>query len=363
MKIRCKNCGAQYFIKDELITEKGIRVKCGKCGYTFVIKKRIRKRELSRTEKKTEKPPLVAEPERHEVVESPVEEAGSQEESLLLEWKSSPFSLRLLFIILVVAFLAEATFYFYKYRQVKREEEYFYLLRNLEYGYLDDFLRNAAKVVNKTSDPVFFYLLGEAYYILQDERYRAYFKKAAELVSDRAVKGSLLIRAGDVARGLELLKEVLVVSEGNPVKVKNDMAVGLLKLNDTQGLDILKGISKDVVFVPEFNRSVYFLENRRLDEAKKLTEHLYGMFPGDPMPMVNLSAILIEEKKPFEALQILLMARGRHKYMPLVIHNLRVAYSMVKSEKAKVYAQKDLVDRKGPAWVSYQYLLNPEMKE
>ncbi len=47
MKIRCKNCGAQYFIKDELITEKGIRVKCGKCGYTFVIRKKIKKKEFS----------------------------------------------------------------------------------------------------------------------------------------------------------------------------------------------------------------------------------------------------------------------------------------------------------------------------
>ncbi len=350
MKIRCKNCGAQYFIKDELITEKGIRVKCGKCGYTFVIRKKIKKKEFS--EKRIGLEPSF------EKRASEISEAYS-EESFILEWRGSSFSLRLFLMMLVLIFLAEVGFYLYKFRQVKREEAYFYLLRNLEYGYLKDFLRSAQKVVDNSNDPVFYYLVGEAYYLLQDERCKIYFKKAAYLIKDKAIKGSLLIRAGHVAQGLNLLKEVLVVKEKNTLKIKNDMAVGLLKLGDERGLILLKNLSPKILFTPEFNQSVYFLEEGDLNKAKSFIEHLYGMFPGDPVPMVNLSAISLKRNEPFKAIQILRIAKGEHKYMPLVIHNLRIAYGMLKDERAKAYEEKDLIDKDAPVWVSYQYLLNP----
>ena len=345
MKIRCKNCGTQYFIKDELVTEKGIKVKCGKCGYTFIIRKKIS--------------PVSSEVERK--VEKPLgeEKTSVGDVSEYLRDKAS-LSLQIFFIFVVLVFVAEIIFFVHEFRLVKREEIHFYLLRNYEYGYAEDFLNTALNLVKKDDkDPILCYLLGEVFYILQDKRYKVYFKKAALLIKDKAVKGSFLIRSGDVVRGLNLLKEALLVGAENRYKINNDLAIGLLKLGDTKGLSVFDALFERLPFTSIFNESVFFLEKNSIDKAKEKTEYLYGMFPGNPAVMINLSVIFLKSNMPDKALQLLRMASGRHKFEPLVIHNLRIAYSMLRDEREKVYKQKDIIEKNEPVWISYKFLLNP----
>ncbi|NOY53984.1 MAG: hypothetical protein GXP58_10280 [Deltaproteobacteria bacterium] len=45
MRIHCKQCGKEYRVRKEYLTEEGIRAKCRKCG--AVLRIRLRKKETS----------------------------------------------------------------------------------------------------------------------------------------------------------------------------------------------------------------------------------------------------------------------------------------------------------------------------
>ncbi len=134
MRIRCKGCGTTYFIKDELVTEKGIKVKCSKCGTTFIIKKKT---------SKTKPPPEEEKIDIEKVLEL------TREAPFWEQFKSAGWFLKIAFIASTLALMALSSFAVYKFLQVKVQEKFIYSAVALKYGYIDDAIKELERLTKK----------------------------------------------------------------------------------------------------------------------------------------------------------------------------------------------------------------------
>ncbi len=347
MRIRCKGCGTTYFIKDELVTEKGIKVKCSKCGTTFIIKKKT---------SKTKPPPEEEKIDIEKVLEL------TREAPFWEQFKSAGWFLKIAFIASTLALMALSSFAVYKFLQVKVQEKFIYSAVALKYGYIDDAIKELERLTKKyPHNPTFSFLLAEALNTIGDSRAKEYYLKTANLVKNEDVKGSLLVRAGMVEEGIKLLEDALVTSS-HPEAVTNDLGVAYLmtKKQYKRGLSLLESIVEDFPYEAIFNMATFYIKTGK--GKAEYVEEMYSRFPMDVAVLINTAVYYAKKGDYGKALQLLFMAKGEHRWKPIVWHDTGVVYKLMGDDRYRAYFSKDIIPDDELHIVDYRFLLNPEVK-
>ena len=354
MYVKCKRCGTRYFIKDELVDEKGVRVKCAKCGTVFIVRKRrwrnwrLRQREAEPSEEPRLNP---------EALQELVREPGFWEQ---FRHSSILLKLGLILWLGVVAFLMGMSVY--RYLRVQDYQREIYAAVCLKYGYLKDAIRELEALVEKHPQSlVCNFLLAEAYRILGDKRAKLYYERSAGLVDNPGIRGSLLVRAGRSSEGVFDLEDYLIVAE-DAAAASNDLGLGYLDIGDVErGLKYLSNAAASYPYTSLFNRVVYALKKNR-PSASKLVEELYSSYPSQVEVLINMAYYYIKSGRYAKALQLLMMAKGEHRYKPVVEHNIRVVYRLMGDERYRAYLERDMIRDDEPHMVGFRFLLNPRVE-
>lgn len=284
MQIRCKKCGTKYYVKDELITEKGIKVRCSKCGTTFILKK-----------KRSEPKPSEEKPTEQEVNLDKYLEL-TKEASFLEELKHSGLTVKMILLALTICV---ATLIFYsavRYLKIKTLEKTVYAAVALKYGYTAEAIKELEELIQKDPDNLAYnYLLAKAYYLLDDPKATQYFKNAAKKIEDPGLRGSLLVRAGDINEGIALLQTALITAN-DTAAVSNDLGVAyLLTGNKDRGFSYLEDAYNSYPFEALFNKTLFGLKNP-FEESSKLIEKLYARYPTRVEVLINTAVFFAKRK-------------------------------------------------------------------
>ena len=355
MQIRCRKCGTRFSVKDELVTEKGIKVRCPKCHTTFIVRKRVKPKE-----EPPPPPPPTPPREEEEPINLEALKELTEEKPFLKQFKEASLFLKILFIVTIGSCIAFSVYSIRTYLKLRVVEKSIYATVAIKYGYIEDAIKELKALIEKDPDNLSYnYLLATAYYILDDEKAKIYFEKVAELVDDTEVKGSLLIRAGRINRGIELLEEALPLSD-DPQAVSNDLGIAYLEAGHTaKGLKYLKDAFEGYPFEVRFNRAVFAIKKNYKD-GRKFVEEMYSYYPDKVEVLINTAVYYIEQKMYKRALQLLLMARGEHMFAPVVHHNIGIVYKLLKDERYRAYRETDIIMDDKPHIADYIFLLNPK---
>ena len=340
-------------VRDDLITGKGLKVKCSRCGTTFLIRKRLVKSfEGARDREREEEPKL-----NPEALLELTKEYSFKEQLL-----SASFALKLLFFASVAAIVALVSFSVMRYLKVREMERAIYADVALRHGYISDAIAELEKLVKEHPDNLSYnFVLAEAYRVLGDERAKDFYLKCAELVDDDGVKGSLLVRAGRLSEGISLLEGYLLMAQ-DAAAVSNDLGIAYLEAGRRdKGLSLLKDASASYPYESLFNRVVYGLKSG-VKGLSSLVESLYSSYPTRVEVLVNTAYFYIKAKNYPKALQLLMMAKGDHPWSALVEHDIGVVYRLMGDERYRAYMARDVIKDDKPRMVDYLFLLNPEVE-
>ncbi len=352
MRIRCKGCGAQYFVKDDLITEKGIRVRCSKCGTTFIVKKRRRRIPTGPALPKGREEQDTVDPEK--VLEL------VQEKGFFQQFKEAGWGLKAFFFLCLLSLATLAGYSAYRFFEVRAQERFIYGAVALKYGYVEDAIEELKKLVDSRPRSLAYnFLLAEALGLLKRPEARRFYRKAAMLAEDKGVKGSLLVRAGSLREGISLLKTALLVSD-DPAAVSNDLGIALLMLGDERGgLGYLEDASSRYPYHSLYNMGEFAVEKGR---NPKVVERLYSTYSTNAEVLINTAVFYAKRGDYSRALGLLFMAKGEHKYAPIVWHDIGVIYRLMGDVRYRAYMQRDAIRSSGLVTAGYLFLLNPEVR-
>ncbi len=346
MKITCPNCGTSYHLRKELITPKGLKLVCKKCGHAFVVKlkeqeseppKRVEREEESKPEKEKEatRPPspidldkdiqkaqkaVVREDEPLPIITPPPKPPPPKR-----SWP--PLATYLLCIAIIAACGGWIRWRSYKnWRDAAVELAHLYK----SHGYLHEALLSLRNSLEEHPDsPEVNYQMGELLYLL-DRRKEAipFFKKALQNGGfPQEVKGSLMILAGELDGGIAWLSERMEGRENETQgMLLNDRAIGeVFAHKEARAWGDLKKAEKLWPSpVPRFNLGTLALQQADGPSCVRELEALRQEFPGNPLVLNNLSlcyALLGEKDK---AIFLLNSALDHSIYNPFIWKNLAI---------------------------------------
>jgi len=349
MRITCPNCGTAYHLKKELITPKGLKLVCKRCGHVFVVRLKDEKSQAegarpSRVEKET----TGREPEQkaaeHEAaradrpVEESIREATVKEEEplpLLTPHSPPPESRRrwpaFLTYLICIAIIGSCLLWI-RWRSYRNWRNSAVELAQLyrSHGYLHEALLSLRNSLEAHPDsPEVNYQMGELLYMLSRRDEAApYFQKVLKKSGFPAkIEGSLMILAGRPKEGIAWLAERMAAADNETRgMLLNDRAIGeIFSHKRSKGWGDLKKAAKLWNSpVPTFNLGTLALEEADGPTCVKQLELLREAFPGNPIVLNNLAlcyALLGEKAK---AIFLLNSAVDHSIYSPYIWKNLAI---------------------------------------
>ncbi len=340
MKITCPNCGTSYHLRKELITSKGLKLVCKKCGHAFVVR-------LKEKREATPKPPT-QEPKREEVVPEPEEERAEDKptmpEAVVREEdplplitppsKPPPPQRRwppLLTYLICLSIIAACAGWI-RWRSYRNWRDAAVELAQLykSHGYLHEALLSLRNSLEEHPDsPEVNYQMGELLYLLgRREEAIPFFKKVLHNGGfPSEAKGSLMLLAGELDAGVRWLSQRMASSD-NETKgmLLNDIALGEIfarREPDAWG-DLKKAQGLWPSPVPRFNLGTLALQQADGPSCVQQLESLRQEFPGNPLILNNLAlcyALLGEKDK---ATFLLNSAVDHSLYSPYIWKNLAI---------------------------------------
>ena len=345
MKVTCPNCGTSYHIRKELITPKGLKLICKKCGHAFVVRLKEKKREETPSEKPLEeKKPQVPPPQKDEETskqeepeKSKLPEAVVSEDPLPMIPPPPPDpepSRRwnpLITYVVCISIIALCGWWIH-WRSYRNWRDSAIELAQLykSHGYLHEALLSLRNALEEhPNSPEVNYQMGELLYLLgRREEATPYFKKVLKRGGyPPEIEGSLMILAGQREEGISWLSQKLEGANNETQgMLLNDRALGeVFSRHKTEAWgDLKKAIKLWNSPVPRFNLGTLAFEQADGPTCVSEMESLRQEFPGNPLILNNLAlcyALLGESNK---AIFLLNSAVDHSLYSPYIWKNLAI---------------------------------------